>query len=186
MIFMKEIEVKILEINRPKIEKALINLQARKIFDGVLKTLFLDFGDNSIIKAGNVLRLRKNSQKSELTFKKVTYTQTVKIAEEYSVKVSDVEIMLKILQNLGLSVTGMMEKHRFSYKLDNVRFDIDRYLGDFEFIPEFLEIEAEDLNNIHRYAELLGFKPEDCLPWSSEELIQHYSNDKEKNRKRLL
>jgi adenylate cyclase class 2 len=183
---MKEIEVKILEINRPKIEKALVKLQARKIFDGILQTLFFDFEDGSITKAGNLLRLRKSSQKSELTFKKVKRTQTVKIAEEYSVKVSDAEIMLKLLQNLGLSVTEIMKKHRLSYKLDNAQFDIDRYLGDFEFIPEFLEIEAEDVNHIHRYAELLGFKPEDCLPWSSEELIQHYSKAKEKNRKRLL
>jgi adenylate cyclase, class 2 len=172
---MKEIEVKILEVNRSKIEEPLINLGAKRIFDGNIQTLFLDYKDATITKQGNLLRLRKNAQKTELTYKKVTHTQTVKIAEEYSVVVSELEMMLKILENLGLSVTGNMEKHRLSYKLENAEFDIDLYVGDYAFIPEFLEIEAENINQIHKYANLFGYKPNDCLPWSTEELIQHYS-----------
>ncbi len=86
-----------------------------------------------------------------------------------------------ILENLGLSVKESMEKHRVSYMLDHVRFDIDRYFGSYAYIPEFMEIEA-DPDLIHKYAELLGFKKEDCLPWSTIELIQHYSRNEAKNR----
>lgn len=177
---MKETEVKILEINRQKIEETLTRQNAKKIFDGNIQTLFLDFKDNTITKQGNLLRLRKNTKKTELTYKKVKHAQTAKIAEEYSVEVSNLETMIQILQNLGLTITGKMEKHRLSYKLGKVQFDIDHYTGNYAFIPEFLEIEAENIDQIHKYAQLLGFKPKDCLPWSTEELIQHYSDSKEK------
>ncbi len=181
---MKETEVKILEINRAKIEKTLTGLNAKKIFNGNIQTLFFDFKDRSMSKQGKLLRLRKNAQKTELTYKKVKHTKIVKIAEEYSVEISNMETMAQILQNLGLSVTEKMEKYRLSYKIDNAQFDIDHYTGNYAFVPEFLEIEAENIDQIHKYARLLGFNPKDCLPWSTEELIQHYSSKKkaEKNR----
>lgn len=177
---MKELEVKILEVNRIKIEETLAGLDAKKVFDGDVETLFFDFKDGTIIIAKNVLRLRKEQDKTELTYKKVHATQTAKVAEEYSVEVSNLETMKKILENLGLSITESMQKHRVSYTLDHVRFDIDRYSGDYGYIPEFLEIEAENIDLIHKYAALLGFKAKDCLPWSTNELIRHYSFKKGK------
>ena len=177
---MKEIEAKILEINRQKIEETLTRLGAKKIFDGDIQTFFFDFKDGTIIKAKNVLRLRKEQNQIELTFKKVHVTQTAKVAEEYSVEISNLETMKKILENLGLYVIENMQKHRISYKLDQARFDIDCYYGDYNYIPEFLEIEAENTNSLHKYAALLGFKAEDCLPWSTNELIRHYSLKKGK------
>jgi adenylate cyclase, class 2 len=171
---MKEIEAKILEIDRQKTEEILANLGANKIFEGEIETFFFDFKDGSIIKAKNVLRLRKEQNQIELTFKKVQITKTAKVAEEYSVEISNLETMKTILESLGLSVIEKMQKHRISYKLEQARFDIDRYLGDYSYIPEFLEIEAENPNSLHKYAAFLGFKAEDCLPWSTNELINYY------------
>ncbi|HUT43639.1 MAG TPA: CYTH domain-containing protein [Desulfobacterales bacterium] len=173
---MREIEVKILEINRANVEKNLAKLGANKIFDGNIDTMFFDFKKSTIIKQKNVLRLRKEADKTELTYKKVHFTSTAKNAEEYSVQVSSLEIMEKILENLGLSVIESMQKHRVSYTLDDARFDFDRYSGSYGFIPEFLEIEAENTDLIYKYAVLLGFKEKDCLPWSTTELIGHYSS----------
>ena len=177
---MQEIEAKILEVNRTKIEETLINLGAKKVFDGEILTIFFDFKDGSIVKAKNVLRLRKEEDKAELTYKKVHFTKTAKEAEEYSVEVSDWNATKTILENLGLEVTESMQKRRISYKLNQARFNIDRYSGAYEFIPEFLEIEAENSNCIHKYAGLLGFKPKDCLSWSTNDLIRHYSPKKAK------
>ncbi len=174
---MKEVEVKILEIDRPKIEKALVGLNAQKVFDGELVTLFFDFEDNSIRKGKNVLRLRKDPHKTELTYKHVHFEREAKVAEEYSVEVSDLDTTIKILEKLGLSVTEQMQKHRISYKLEGTRFDIDHYGGKYEFVPEFLEIEGE-VNLIHKYAMLLGFQEKDCLPWSTDELLRYYSPKK--------
>lgn len=177
---MKEIEVKILEIDRKEIEETLTFLGAEKILNSDIQTIFFDFQDGAIIKAKDVLRLRKEQNQIELTYKKVHITQTTKVAEEYSVEISDFETMKKILENLGLLVIENMQKHRISYKLDQARFDIDCYSGDYNYIPEFLEIEAENTESIHKYAALLGFKPEDCLPWSTNDIVQYYSSKKEK------
>ena len=177
---MKELEVKILEVNRKKIEDTLISLGAKKVFDGDIQTMFFDFKDASIRKAENVLRLRKEQDKTELTYKKVHITETAKLAEEYSVDVSNLETMKKILESLGLSVTESMQKRRVSFAIDHTRFDIDHYTGNYAYIPDFMEIESENIDLIHTYAALLGFQAKDCLPWSTDELIRHYSFKKGK------
>ena len=179
---MKEIEVKILEIDRKKVEETLISLGSKKILDSDIQTILFDFQDGRIIKAKDVLRLRKEEDKVELTYKKVHTTQIAKEAEEYSVEVSSMREMRIILGNLGLFETENMLKHRTSYKLDEVRFDIDHYLENYSFIPEFMEIEARKADLINKYAKLLGFKPEDCLPWSTYDIIQYYSTKKKMYR----
>lgn len=178
---MKEIEAKILEVNSKRIKEKLTRLGAKKIFDEDIQTFFFDFKDSTIIKAKNVLRLRQELNKTELTYKKVQVTQGAKVAEELSVEVSSFDTMKKILENLGLFLIGKMEKHRISYLLDQVRFDFDRYFGEYGYIPEFLEIEAENKESIQKYAILLGFKASECLPWSTNDVVQYYSSKKEKN-----
>jgi len=133
---MKELEVKILGVNRKKIEETLTGLGAKKVFDGDIQTLFFDFKDGAIIKAKDVLRLRKEQDKTELTYKKIHIAQTAKVAEEYSVEVSNLETTKQILENLGLSVIESMQKHRVSYTLDQARFDIDRYAGNYGYIEK--------------------------------------------------
>jgi adenylate cyclase, class 2 len=174
----KEVEVKILEIDRARIEKTLLSLGARRIFDDQIQTIFYDFPSGSIVKAKSVLRLRKNGDTIELTYKKVRFTQIAKTAEEYSVEVSNLETMKKILENLGLVPTEVTQKHRVSFLLEGARFDIDRYLGDYGYVPEFMEIEAENTNLIKKYANLLGFSQDKCLPWSTNDIVQYYSSRK--------
>ncbi len=178
---MKEIEAKILEVDRQKIVKTLTDLNAIKVFDGDIQTMFIDFQDCQIHKRRDVLRLRKEKDNAELTYKKVQIGRNVKAAEEYTTQVSDLKMTLKILQHLGLSVTQKMQKHRTSYTIDNVRFDIDRYSGEYAFIPEFLEIEGP-FDSIKKYAKTLGFQEKDCLPWSTDKLINHYLAKKKKRK----
>jgi len=99
---MKEIEVKILNINKQKVEESLQILGAKKVFDGEMFAYFYDFKDGSITKSHSVMRLRKEGDIAMLTFKKVLGKQGVKIAEENSVEVSNLSEMKKILENLGL------------------------------------------------------------------------------------
>jgi predicted adenylyl cyclase CyaB len=172
---MEEIEVKILEVNRPAVERTLASLGAKKVFDGDIQTFFFDSKEGAIIKQKDVLRLRKEQDKTELTYKSVHVTQTAKTAEEYTVEVSNFEMMKVILENLGLSVINSLEKHRVSYLLGDARFDFDQYHGDCQYIPEFMEIEAKSIDLIYKYSALLGFEAKDCLPWSTTDLIKHYS-----------
>jgi predicted adenylyl cyclase CyaB len=180
---MQETEVKILEVNRKKVEEQLRSFGAEKVFDGEVRTSFFDFKDGAIVKAKNVLRLRKEEDQAELTFKKVSFNKAYKQAEELSVDISSLETMQQILEYLGLHEIENMHKHRVSYKLGNARFDIDRYLDKYNFIPEFMEIEAENVEAIHELAGKLGFKPQDCLSWSTNDLIKHYSPEGKKKEK---
>ncbi|MCW4017761.1 MAG: class IV adenylate cyclase [Candidatus Bathyarchaeota archaeon] len=171
---MKEVEAKILEVDRNRVVQTLVRLGARKVFDGEIETFFLDFKDGSIVKANDLLRLRREAGRTQLTYKKVQVTEAAKVAQEFSVEVSDLAKTKQILELLGLAVTESMEKHRLSYTLDQARFDIDTYHGNYAYLPEFLEIEAQTAPTIHKYAELLGFDSKDCLPWSTQDLINHY------------
>ena len=175
---MQEIEAKILDINKEKIEKTLKTLGAKKVFDGKIETLLFDFKDGSIIKTKNVLRLRVENNQPILTYKKVKADAQVKTAEEYSVEVSDADVMQQILECLGLKIIDDMPKNRLSYKLNVARFDIDQYLAPYDFVPTLLEIEADSVAAVHEYAKTLGFTPKDCLPWSTIEVIEYYRHKK--------
>lgn len=179
---MKEVEVKILNIDKHRIEESLQRLGAEKVFDGKVSAFFYDFKDSSLSKSHSVLRLRQEGDANMLTFKKVLGKQGAKIAEESSVRVSDLSQIQKILESLGLSSIETTQKHRISYQLETAHFDIDSYMGQYNFIPDFMEIEAENLQIIHKWAALLGFQSQACLPWSINDLVKYYSS-KDQNKK---
>jgi len=176
---MKEIEIKIIEIDRKKVEDSLATLGAAKTFDGDVETWFFDFQDDTITRARNLLRLRKIGDETVLTFKKFVESHSAKIRNEYEVSISDFETMCLILESLGLISTWRLKKHRTSYTLKSgVEVDIDKYAGEYSHIPELLEIEGEDVETIYLHAKLLGFQPEECRSWTTFDLIDYYSGKK--------
>ncbi|MCW3996143.1 MAG: class IV adenylate cyclase [Candidatus Bathyarchaeota archaeon] len=173
---MREIEVKILNVNKHKIKETFAKLGAKQVFDGKIETLFFDFEDGSIAKRNSVLRVRKEGNRATLTFKKVVHRHGAKVAEEHTVDISDFQQIKMILESVGLLISASMQKHRTSYQLNDVHFDIDTYQGKYSYISPFLEIEAKNAETIYKYANLLGYKAEDCLPWTIKELIDYYSH----------
>jgi predicted adenylyl cyclase CyaB len=173
---MREVEVKIIGIDREMVEAKLRSLGASKTFEGDEETVFFDFPGNPITRAKNLLRLRKNRNKTMLTFKKFVKNETAKVRDEYEVLVSGFEPMRLILESLGLFVFQRMEKHRTSYALKSgVRVDLDKYVGAFSHIPDLMEIEGEDIPTIRAHIKLLGFQPEDCKSWTTFDLVDYYS-----------
>ncbi len=83
--------------------------------------------------------------------------------------------MKHLLETLGMNVWLEVKKHRTSYKLKGVRFEIDAYHDAYSYIPQFLEIEGHDVETIYTYAELLGFKKNDCKPWDILQVAAYYS-----------
>jgi adenylate cyclase class 2 len=178
----KEVEVKIIGINREDVEAKLRSLEATKIFDGEEETVFFDFLGNPITRAKNLLRLRKTRDKTTLTFKRYLQSESAKVRDEYEVIVLGFEPMRLILESLGLSAIQRMEKHRTSYVLKSgVRVDLDKYTGEFSHIPTLLEIEAEDVTAVRAHVKLLGFQPEDCRTWTTFDLVDYYSGMKAQN-----
>jgi adenylate cyclase class 2 len=178
---MKEVEVKIIEIDRERVEAKLKSLGASKTFEGDEETTFFDFPGNPIASAKNLLRLRRIGDKTVLTFKRFVENSEAKVRDEYEVSVSGFEAMHSILESLGLSATQRMEKHRISYTLKSgVRVDLDKYGGEFSHIPDLMEIEGRDIDIVRSQAKLLGFQPEDCRPWTTFDLVDYYSRKKGK------
>src|SRR5208337_4315563 len=86
---MQEIEVKILNVDGRQIKEKLIHLGAKKVFDGEIETFFFDFKNQAMVKARNVIRLRREGDTTVLTFKKFLSNEDVKAVEEFEVVVSD-------------------------------------------------------------------------------------------------
>ena len=172
---MIETEVKILEIDRKEVEDKLISIGAKKVFDDKVNASFFDFEDGSLKKSGTVLRLRTEGKKAVLTLKEPIKKGEAKIKEESEIEVSDLGTTKKILESLGLRVWRVAKKHRTTYSLEGVHFELDNYIEENDFIPEFLEIEAKTLEEIYKFVEALGFSKEDCKPWSLKDLVKHYS-----------
>ena len=169
-----EIEVKILEINKDEVIRKLKAMGAEQTFDGEVESFFIDFPDRSIVSAGNVLRLRRLGVKYQLTFKGKHQKSFAKVREELEVEVSDISVMKKILLSIGLVEYRSLLKHRTSFKLGKIHFDIDTITG----IPTFMEIESNSEEIIMEAIVALGFSAKDAKPWSYNELIDYYSTKK--------
>lgn len=165
-----EVEIKFLEINKDEIIRKLEKLGAKKVFEGYITDLFFDFDDMNLTKNGKLLRLRKMGNNTKLTFKEKISKDRFKVTEELELTVSDFEIMKNILENLGLKIIWKVEKHRISFVLGDVNFEIDTYFG----IPTLLEIEAQDETTLEKYVKLLDLSLEKGKTWTGREVLEYY------------
>jgi adenylate cyclase class 2 len=178
---MHETEIKILGIDRKKLEKKLLSLGAEKTFDGEIHAFYYDTPDRSVRARRGTFRLRREGTLSVLTFKAHVDDSEAKVREETEVTVSDFNAMRSILKSVGFFPWMEMKKHRTTYSLPGVHFELDKYTDEFGFIPEFLEIEARDIGAIYKNAAALGFSKEDCRPWDALQVAEYYSTGKRKS-----
>lgn len=171
---MKEIEVKILDVNRSEMEAKLHELGAVLHFDGELSAVFFDFPDKRIRENKGVLRLRKEGEKVMLTHKNQLSTEGVKIMDEKEVSVGEAEKMQEILLHLGMEIVKSTRKIRTEYLLGTAKVLFDDYKDELDFIPVFIEIEAHSEEEVYAIAEKLGYKREDCNSWNTWQLTEHY------------
>jgi len=172
---MEEIEIKILDVDRRKIEKKLRSMGAKKKFVGEIHALFYDFPDDSVRKAKGTMRLRKVGDVAYLTYKRFIENTRAKIRREYEVEVSDFEEMQDILKSLGFVERLKTRKIRTTYELDGAHFELDKHTDQYSYVPDFLEIEAKDLETLYKYVKLLGYTKKDCRPWTILEIAEYYS-----------
>ncbi len=167
---MKEIEVKILEVNVPTLISRLELERAQKTFEGEVHTVHYDTLDKKLDQTDRTLRLRKMGDQTTLTLKKKLFQQGVKAMDEYEVEIADFVVMETILLEFGFAAGREVRKKRVSYALTDVHFDLDTYQG----IPPFLEIEAQSAAVVETWVERLGYTMVDAKPWSTKDLFKHY------------
>ena len=171
---MQEIEVKILEVDKIRIIQKLEQLGAVKKFDGEINAFYFDFPDQRLTADNKLLRVRtKGEEYVELTFKKKISKEKAKIMEEHEVTFKGKIAALKeILSGIGLEELRQIQKHRISYSLGNIHFELDKMPN----IPLFLEIEATSLEELKEAVEKLDFTMDDAKPWSAKDVLNHYKN----------
>lgn len=167
---MKEIEVKILEIDIGDIIKRLKSIGAKKEGESTIDASHYDFEDKRLQKNRLTLRLRKWGDKIEFTSKKKLHADNDKIREELQVEVSDFDKMNELLKGIGFKEKVDIKKKRISYVLEDIRFEIDTYEG----IPPLLEIEAPSEKKLQNAVEKLGFSMKDTKPWSGARVWKYY------------
>lgn len=154
---MKEIEVKIFDIDVDKITKQLEDAGAEVIFDGRIDAIQFDFEDFALRKKGSQARIRRIGEKVEMVTKgpRDGFTR-----EEIETFVDDFETARLIFNRLGLVEMCRYKKHRKSYELDGIKFEFDTYPN----FPTFLEVEAKSEDDVKRGVEMIGCTMEQTFP----------------------
>ncbi len=160
----QEFEVKVLEIDRGKVTSTLKQLGAVEVFNDMIAA---DFFKNA---TGIKLRLRRMGGQNILTYKILQASTDIKHNEEVEVVFDNYDGMKQVLLASGFEQYGHSEKMRLSYQYQNIHFDIDTMAG----IPTFLEVEANNADDVKRGVELFGYTMEQTCTLTERTLKEHY------------
>ncbi len=191
---MKEVELKVRNINKEEIIKKIIDLVGTRVFSGKVIDFRYDTPDRDLSRQGKALRIRQKGSHIYLNLKgKKKLRGSIIGRDEIGVKISNFKTMQKILNELGHTKIFELVKYRIEYRYKDINFDIDEYVG----LDPILEIESDSYDKVKKYIELLEIKQEDIgrvyireileakKTMSSKEFFQqkHKSNLKYQQRK---
>ncbi len=173
---MRELEVKILNIDLKEIEEKIRKLGGKLIAKELQVNTLIDSKEQYIqSKLDSYLRIREskslldNSIKNTLTMKKNIERQGIRENIETNIDISDKESMLHILESLGYFVYQEGYKERTSYMLNGARLDLDKW--DNETYPyPYMEIEVKDEAELKGIIEKLSIGEENISTKSILEL----------------
>lgn len=166
-----EKELKILEIDPIKVQERLLALGATKNFEGNVHDIYYDTPGNDLSAQKKRVRIRKKGNYYLITLKERLPSQDIKSAHETEITVDHPEQVDQLLKSYGLQPTREKTKHRISYSLDGVTFDIDMY----DHIPPILEIEAADKKTITQWVRTLGLQKKTIATFGAHGLFKHYN-----------
>ena len=148
----EELEVKFYLSRRNKLEEKLISLGGRLSAPRVHEVnLRFDTPDFSLLSAGKLLRLRKDSR-ARLTYKGAGgELGGARLRPELEITVSDFDTARALIEALGYKMYMMYEKFRTTYLLGGLEVAFDEMpTGD------FLEIEGPDGESLQTVSGQLG------------------------------
>lgn len=172
----KELEVKILNIDLDEMEKQIISLGGKLIAKEVQVNTLIDSTNKPIKESINAyLRLREtkdllnNKSDITLTLKKIISTDGLRENIEMNSEVENKEAILQIFNELGYDLLEEGYKERKSYELYNARFDLD--IWDEKTYPyPYMEIEVESQEDLDKIIKLLHISKENISTKSIMEL----------------
>jgi adenylate cyclase, class 2 len=117
----------------------------------------LDTEDEALRRRRCVLRVRVENGKSRITFKGPVQPSVMKLREELETVVGDGQVLLHILEELGLHVWFRYEKYREEFSHEDVTVAVDETP-----VGVFVEIEGSE-SGIMTMAEAIGRAPADFV-----------------------
>ncbi|MSU00795.1 class IV adenylate cyclase [Tissierella sp. DSM 105185] len=173
---MKELEVKILNIDINEMETKLKALGATLIDKEVQVNTLIDSKEDFIQNnLDSYLRIREtkslltNNIKLTLTMKKNINREGIRESIEINTDITDKKALLEIFKSLGYYVYQEGFKERTSYSLNNVRFDLDKW-DDLTYPEPYMEIEVNDEDELQTMIDVLKIPKENISTKSIAEL----------------
>jgi adenylate cyclase class 2 len=117
----------------------------------------LDTADEELRRRRCVLRVRVENGKSRLTFKGPVQPSAMKLREEVETVVGDGEVVIRVLQELGMHVWFRYQKYREEFAHEDVIVAIDETP-----VGVFVEIEGSE-QGIATMTEALGRNADDYI-----------------------
>jgi len=130
-----------------------VPLHGRRLQDDCL----LDTADGFLRQRRSVLRVRRESGTSLLTFKGPVLPAPMKLREELQTVVGDGTLMLSLLAELGYRVWFRYQKYREEFALEDVIVAVDETP-----VGTYVEVEGGE-RGIAAATEALGRRPSDYL-----------------------
>lgn len=150
----KEIEIRILNIDKKKFIEDIIALGAKKQSEYLQKRYVYDFNP---VNPKKWIRLRTNGVKNTITVKEIIDNQVIDGTNELEVEVSDFNTANLILKELGYVPRNYQENHRIVYNLNEVEISIDTWPK----IPTYVELEAKSEELIKKLLSIIEYNEKD-------------------------
>lgn len=146
----KEIEIRLLNINKEQFVKNIIDLGAKKLSEALQKRYVYDFNP---VQDNKWIRLRTNGKKTTLTIKEIIDKSAIDGTNELEIVVSDFDGANSILEQLGYRHRNYQENYREVYYLNDVEISIDSW----PLIPTYVEFESKSEKKIQSLLEQIEY-----------------------------
>jgi adenylate cyclase class 2 len=148
----QELEIKFYLLDPEKFSRKMASMGSERVSMRMNEwNLRFDTPGESLTKAGQALRLRKDNR-IRLTYKGPAQLRTdITARQELEVEVSDFQTTRQILVALGYQVAAIYEKFRTTWKIDGTEVVLDELP-----IGVFCEIEGQNAEQIQSVADRLG------------------------------
>jgi len=134
---MMELEVKVPCEDLAGLERRLKGLGAKHLEDLDQTDLYFSHPARDFGVTDEALRLRRENERTVITYKGPKLDQDTKLREEIEISVEDLERMSLILQRMGFRPVVSIAKRRAVYELQGMHFCLDRVTG----LGDFVEME---------------------------------------------
>lgn len=150
----KEIEIRLLNIEKKEFINNIIRLGAKKQNEFLQRRFVYDFNP---VYENKWIRLRTNGLNTTLTIKEILDKNAIDGTTELEIVVSDFDKTNLILEELGYIHRSYQENYREIYLLNDVEISIDTW----PLIPTYVEFEAKEEKLIDELLKKMDYKKEE-------------------------